>query len=116
MAASSTIYKGSLVMINSSGLAQAAAASASNLGVVGVATSGVTSGASGDYYVEVQTGEFLFAADTLGQDDVNKLVYADDDNTIDETQAVNAPKCGILTEYVSASQGWVLVDPTITHG
>lgn len=116
MAASTVIYRGALVMINSSGLAVPAAAAAGNLGVVGVATEAVTSAASGSYYIEIQTGEFKFAGDSLGQDDVNKLVYADDDNTIDETQATNAPKAGILVEYVSATEGWALIDPIINHG
>lgn len=116
MAASTTIYRGSLVMINSSGLAVPAAAAASNLGCVGVATSGVVSASSGDYFVEVQEGEFEFAGDSLGQDDVNKIVYADDDNTVDETGATNAPAAGVLTQYSSATSGWVLVSAMVTAG
>lgn len=36
-------------------------------------------------------------------------MYADDDQTIDETQATNCPRVGYLAEYVSASSGWVRI-------
>lgn len=106
---STQFYAGGMVMINSAGKATPAAAAAGNLGGVGVATETFLSTTAGDEWIEVQEGEFLFAADTLGQDDVNVVVYADDDQTIDETQATNAPRMGICTEYVSASAGWVRI-------
>lgn len=111
MAASTTIYKGSLVMINSSGLAVPASAENGNNGCVGVATEQVTSAASGSYYIEVQTGEFLFAATSITQAMVNDLVYADDDNTVDETATQYDPTAGIITQFVSTTSAWVLVDP-----
>jgi len=111
MKASTTCYQGGMVCIDSSGLAIPAAAASGNRAVVGVAVASVTSASSGSYYVEVLEGEFLFAADTLEQDDVGVIVYADDDQTIDETQASNAPVAGRLIEYVSASEGWVRIGP-----
>jgi hypothetical protein len=109
MKASTTVYAGGLVMLDSDGLALPAAASASNHGVVGVALQTKTSAASGTYKIQVQEGWFLFAGDTLEQADVGVLVYADDDQTIDETAAANAPLVGMLVEYVGASEGWVHV-------
>lgn len=109
MKASTQIWAGAMVMLDSNGLAVPAGASASNKGVVGVALESVLSAASGSYFVTVQEGEFKFAGDTLAQGSVGSLVYADDDITIDETQASNCPKAGILEEVVSASEGWVRI-------
>jgi hypothetical protein len=112
MKASTTIYAGSLVMLDSNGLALPAAASAGNKGVVGVAVETVTSAASGSYYVTVREGEFLFDATSIAQANVNSKMYASDDHTIDETQGLNEPVAGVLAEYVSATSGWVKVGAT----
>ncbi len=111
MKASTTIYYGSLVMINTNGTAEPATASASNHGVVGVATETKTSGASGSTYIMTQTGIFRFAATSIAQANVGSLMYAQDDQTVDETQAANQPIAGILLDYVSATEGWVAVGP-----
>lgn len=118
VAASTTIYAGTIVMIDSAGYARPAAASVTNKGVVGVATAKVdnSSGSAGDLNVIAQEGEFLFAGDTLGQDDLNAIMYADDDQTIDETQATNCPRVGFLTEFVSASSGWVKISIEASRG
>jgi signal peptide peptidase SppA len=117
MTASNTIYAGGLVMIDSAGTAVAAGAAASNNGVVGVALETKTSGGSGDYWISVQDRVVCkFAGDTLQQDDVGKIVYSDDDQTVDETTAANDAVAGLLVEYVSASVGWVLVDKAISMG
>lgn len=107
LAASQTIYAGSMVMLDSAGLARPAAASVSNNGVVGVATEKSTSGASDTIYVKVQEGTFLMAGTTLAQASVGDLVYAEDDQTVDETQGSNEPRAGFLVEIESASLGWV---------
>ena len=101
-----TVYAGGLVMISSAGTAQAAAASASNQGCVGVATATVTGSAAGETVV-VQEGIFLFDGDSLAQTAVGAKVYADDDHPVDETQATNCPVAGICVEFVSASSAWV---------
>ena len=101
-----TVYAGGLGMISSAGTAQAAAASASNQGCVGVATATVTGSAAGETVV-VQEGIFLFDGDSLAQTAVGAKVYADDDQTVDETQATNCPVAGICVEFVSASSAWV---------
>jgi hypothetical protein len=117
MTASKTIYAGGLVMVDSAGTVQAAAASASNLGVAGIALETKTSAASGSYYVKVQDKVVCkFGGDTLQQDDVGKIVYGSDDQTVDETIGANEPVVGLLVEYVDASNGWVLLDRAISQG
>jgi signal peptide peptidase SppA len=117
MTASSTIYAGGLVMVDSAGTAVAAAAASSNHNVVGVAQETKTSASSGSYWIKVADRQIcLFAGDTLEQDDVGKIVYADDDQTVDETVASNDPVAGILVQYVSASAGWVYIDAAVNVG
>lgn len=107
------IYAGSLVMIDSNGYALPAQASASNKGVVGVAVAKVdnSGGSAGDLSVLVQEGWFKFAGTTLAQTVVGSLVYAEDDQTVDETQGTNEPIAGMAVEFVDASTVWVAIGP-----
>ncbi|MAH45394.1 hypothetical protein CMI37_06170 [Candidatus Pacearchaeota archaeon] len=109
MKASTQIYAGSMVMIDSNGLALPAAASAGNNGVVGVATTSVLSTASGDERIVVQEGIFLFAATSIAQGNVGERVFGLDDQTIDETTGSDTPLAGVLVEFVSSTSGWVLI-------
>jgi predicted RecA/RadA family phage recombinase len=109
MKASTTIHAGGLVMLDSNGLALPAAASASNKGVVGIATHSQVSAASGEFFVEVQEGTYLLGAASIAQANVGASVYASDDQTVDETQGTNEPLAGKLVEYVGATSGWVWV-------
>jgi len=112
MANGVTVYTGGMVCLNSSGLAIPAAAAADNRAVVGICVASVTS-ADATTWCEVLEGEFLMDAQTLAQDDCFKIVYADDDATVDDAQATNAPVAGRLIEFVSASSGWVRIGPQI---
>lgn len=116
MKASTTIYAGGLVMLDSNGLALPAVASASNHGIVGVATETVTSAASGTYYIHVQEGEFKMNATSIAQSAVGSKMYSPDDNTVDETQGSNEPIAGILIEYISSTSGWVRVSLNLARG
>ncbi len=116
MKASTTIYAGGLVMLNSSGTAEPAANSTTAGYVVGVATETKTSASSGSYYIKAQEGWFLFAGTTLAQVDQGRMVYAEDDQTVDETPAVNDPIAGRLMEYVGASSAWIHVSPDYVGG
>ena len=106
MKASTQIYAGGMVMINSAGTAEPAAAHANNHGVVGVATESVLSTSAGERIV-VQEGIFLMDGDSLAQTACGDVVFADDDATVDETQASNCPKAGKMVEYVSSTSAWV---------
>lgn len=101
------ISAGDIVMLNSSGQALTAAASASNQGCVGICT---TDAAAADSEVIVQGGEFLCDATSIAQTSVGLAVYASDGDTVDETQGVNEPLAGFLMEVVSSTSGWVLID------
>ena len=110
MAASQTIYKGALVMINASGLAVPATDAAAGI-VVGVADEQVVSAASGSYWIKVRSGEaFLFAASSITQAMVGTAMYVVDDNTVDDAAGpTNDRPVGILEEFVSTTQGWVFI-------
>ena len=101
-----TVYAGGLVMISSAGTAQAAAASASNQGCVGVATATVTGSAAGETVV-VQEGIFLMTGTSLAQSCVGAKAYASSDQDVDETQGTNQPVAGLFVEFVSATSAWV---------
>lgn len=114
VAGSVTIYKGALVMMDAGYATPAAVGSATQDGCVGVALAAVdnSAGAAGAAYVTVQEGEFLFTGQTLAQaTSEGHLLFADDDNTVDETDAGSAPVAGYCTEFVSSTQAWVLVSP-----
>ena len=111
MAVSTTIYEGGMITINASGLAIPAAAGSGFSQVVGVAATSVTSAGSGSYYIEVLEGEFLFGADAITQAHVGSQMFANDDQTFDNTQGTNEPGCGMLIEFVSTTSGWIRVGP-----
>lgn len=104
---STACYAGGIAMIDSNGYALPAAASASNLGCVGVFTESKDSGTA--QWVEVVEGEFLMGATSVAQTIVNAVLYATYDNEVDETQASNCPRAGIGTEYVSSTSCWVRI-------
>jgi len=108
--ASDIIYAGALVMLDSAGHANPAAASVTNRGCVGVAMDQAdnSSGSAGDILVTVQEGEFRFTADTLTQAAVGTVIFADDDDTVDTTSS-NAPRAGFCSEFESATVVWLKV-------
>lgn len=113
MAASTTIYAGGLVMLNSAGYVQPASSDlASPRGVVGVATQTVTnSGSAGASDVEVEDKkDFLVAGTTLTVAGNGGMCWAEDDQTVDETAGSNEPIAGTIVEFVSASSAWVHID------
>ena len=102
-------YAGGMAMIDSDGYIYPAKAQVTNKGCVGVFTATVdnSGGSAGTLNATFQEGEFLFAGTTLAQTVVGAKVYAEDDQTIDETQGSNEPLAGVATEFVSASSVWV---------
>ena len=106
--ASSVIYQGGLVAIDSTGNAVAATDSASDLRVVGVAFESATGGASdGDVWVKVESGaEWLFTATGITQAMLGTEMQVTDDNTIDD-DTTNDAACGYLQEFVSTTSGWL---------
>lgn len=108
VAATTKLFKGSLVAVDTGGHAVKAAATA-NFVTAGVAFEQVdNTGAAGDKDVRVwATGSFVFNfSGTATQADVGKQVYAVDDNTVKlfdgGAGAVNV-LVGRIVEFISAS-------------
>lgn len=110
MAVSTTLFSHSIVMLNASGLVVPASAIANNQGCVGMANEKIISPASGATFILVQEGTFLWAASTIADTSVGLTVYAEDDQTIDETQDANQPVAGRLYAVESASSAWVKME------
>jgi hypothetical protein len=112
VAASTTIYKGSMVMMDADGYLIPAADTA-GLSVVGVADEFVdnSGGSDGDLNCRVLTGgTFRFAASSITQAMVGDLMYAIDDQTFDNTSS-NLVAVGILIAFISTTEGWILMTP-----
>jgi len=115
MYADATIYAGSLVCLNSSGYAIAAADTAGNI-LVGIAretlanTAAAGYGTSGDISIEVwRAGVFELVGSGLAITDVGSAVYITDDQTV-STTAANV-YAGIIANIDSATSVWVDITP-----
>jgi hypothetical protein len=108
MKASTTIYAGSLVCVDGNGLALPAA-DTSGYNFVGVADEQVTSAASGSYYIRVRTGgDIKLPAVSIAQTMIGDVMYVVDSSDFDDSAGVsNNVQIGTLTQYVSATEGWV---------
>jgi len=110
VAASTKIFAGGLVCVNASGFALPAADTVSLI-FVGVALEYAdnSAGANGDSVVRVRrTGVFEFDATSITQAMVGAAMYAVDDHTFDDAGGTtNDIKVGVLTNYVSATKGWI---------
>ena len=106
MAASTQIWRHGMVMINAAGLAVPAADTASAKGVAGIAMESVLSAATGTYYIRVLECEAKLPATSIAQANVGSLMQVADDQTFDESSTNSVP-AGILTEYLSATEGWI---------
>jgi len=108
--ASDIIYEGGLVSVNSAGNAIPAADTASTL-FVGIADETVdnSAGAAGAKNVRVKCGvEALYTASSITLAMTGGIMYIVDDQTIDDAAGpTNDIACGILTEFVSTTSGWV---------
>ena len=108
LAASTTIFAGSMVMLNAAGAA-VSATKATNHVPVGRAERYAKSGASDDVYVECRQGVFRWdnlAGDALAVAEIGDEVYADDDQTVRKTQGANGVKVGVLVD-VDDVGAWV---------
>jgi len=107
VAASTTIYQGGAVAINSSGYA-APAANTSGFRFVGMARAKVdnSSGSNGDKTVDVDRAEVLkWASSGLSQSDEGSQVWFSDDQTVSTTQGYCY--AGRIVEVISATECWV---------
>ncbi|MBM3457334.1 MAG: hypothetical protein FJX77_02195 [Armatimonadetes bacterium] len=116
LAASTTIYKGTLVAVNAAGYLLSIS-DAANLIFVGVAEDTInnSSGAAGDKSARVRkdgTFEFVYAGGNATQANVGDVVNAQDNQTVDEDAALttNDYPVGVVAEFVSASLLRVRID------
>ena len=110
MKASTTIYKGGLVSVDSNGLAIPAADTASTK-VIGVAEETVTSAASGSYYVKVAKGVFKFAnsgSTAIVQSTVGGNALVEDDKTVG-LNTTNDIVVGVIDEIDADGGIWVSI-------
>lgn len=95
--ASTTIYAGSMVMLDASGLAVPATKAASHV-PVGRAEHAAKSGAAGDVHVECRQGVFRWNHDVTGKDiraqEIGDKVYVEDDETVRRDQDSNGVVVG----------------------
>lgn len=113
VAATTIIYKGALVAVNTAGYAVPAAATA-GLRVVGVAQSKVdnSAGIDGAKETHVVTGVFGFKndADAVAQADVGRPCYVQDDQTVQDENGGSAVVAGIV-DRIDGSTVFVNVSP-----
>lgn len=114
VAASTTIYAGSMVATNTSGNAVPASAS-STLKIWGRAKSQqANTGAAGALTVEVEVGAFYFTngtgADAISSANVGQLCYASDDQTVNLTDAAGTrPAAGVIMQMPDSGTAKVAV-------
>ena len=106
------IYKGSLVMLNSSGylIPGADTASCKFVGVAMEACTAAEASSSGAKWIKVyRKGVFLLGAQAIAQSNVGDLCYIADDQTAENAagSVTNDIVCGKIVEYVSSTSCWV---------
>jgi len=108
VAETTTIYKGALVCVNTSGYLVPAADTA-GYRFKGIAYEQVdnSSGSNGDLNCRVHTGDVhQLACSSITQAMVGQMMYVVDDSAVDDT-ATNFIAVGRLVQYDSATSGWV---------
>lgn len=109
--ATTQIWKGGIVAIDTAGLAVPGADTAA-FQVIGIAAESRLGGATdGAVFVEVEyQREYLFAATSITQVMLGDLMVIVTDNDVDDAAgATNDIAVGRLTEFVSTTSGWVFV-------
>ena len=107
VAASATIYAGSMVCVKDDGYVTPAANTAGYI-FVGIAEEQVdnSSGSDGDLTVNVRrVGAYNLVSSGLAITDEGSAVYVTDDQTVSTTPA--NVYCGHILDYVSATEAWV---------
>lgn len=116
VAATTKIYAGAIVCVNSTGVAVPAADTAGNK-VVGIATRTVdnSAGAAGAMWVEVNCPTIArLNATSITQAMVGTVMHVVDDNTVDDAVGTNTIKAGVLVEFISTTEGWIYINPPAT--
>jgi predicted deacylase len=110
MAASTTIYQGSLVMLDA-GVAKPGATATGKF-AAGRAMETKTSAASGTTYIKVETGVFKFAneaGDAVDANDVGAVAWIVDDQTVAETNGTSTRSPAGIIRQLDSDGVWVQV-------
>lgn len=113
LAASTTLYEGTLAFVNTSGYLVGTTGSGVNR-PAGVLKKGAdnSAGNAGDVVGELwQEGIFEFAGSGFNQASVGKDAYATDNFTVAAGYAANGVRIGKIVEYISATKVAVALDP-----
>jgi len=105
------VIAGGMICANAAGFA-APAADTAGFRMLGVGKETVdnSAGVAGDLNVKVEVPILaLLGATSITQAMVGDMMYVVDDQTFDDTKGTNGVKAGILVEYVSATEGWILI-------
>lgn len=114
VAASTTIYAGTLVFINAAGNADDDTATGVN-GFAGIAINQVdnSAGSAGDLNVEVYTeGDFELTGTSLGLTDNGMPVYADDNYALVLSLGATSVRIGTIVKNVSSTKAIVAIKPS----
>lgn len=108
--ASDIVYKGALVKTNAAGyLAPMAAEAAAFFAGIAYEKADNSAGSAGDIVCQVmRKGVFPFVTSGMAIDDMQKIVYASDDQTVSLVQGANELAIGRIVEVISATS--VMVD------
>jgi len=117
VAAATTIYAGSLVVLDSSGNAEPATDATGKI-AVGRCDEYVdnSAGAAAAKTVKVRAGEFLWAnsaTNTLTKANIGDTVYIVDDQTVDSL-STSSSAAGVMTQIESSGAVWVKTEPPTT--
>lgn len=112
IASSNTLYEGSLVVVNASGLAVANPADTANFRFVGVCIRGGVGDGSSVTCVVERRGTRVFPKASAVQSDIGKLAYvlAGDNNAVTLTAATNAKYCVGRIVAIDSTNNTVEVD------
>lgn len=114
VAASTTIYEGTLVFITASGYADDDTATGVN-GFAGIAVAKAdnSSGSAGDVWVDVYTsGDFELTGTGFAQTDVGMPLYADDNYACVLSLGSTSVRIGKIVRYVSSTKHIVAIQPS----
>jgi hypothetical protein len=115
VAASTTIYKGAMVMVVKGTGYAVPAADTANGQVMGVALETIdnSTGSNGDKSVKVQTNDsWIITLTGVTDADVGKLVYVSDDDTVVKSGQSNDVVAGRVTQKYGTNKAWVRIgDP-----
>jgi hypothetical protein len=113
VAASTTLYGGSLAFWNASGYLESTTSSGANrfAGIVPVQVDN-SSGSAGALYSDLLVnGQFLVTGSGFAATSVGKIAYATDNYTVTTTKSASGVMIGKVTQYVSSTTAWVEIDP-----